>query len=63
MPVPFVCVYANECVRELGLGFRERARERERERERALLGAMSITGWSRARPGDSGCVPFVFVFF
>jgi len=27
-------------------------RERERERERALLGTISITGWSRARPAD-----------
>ena len=27
-----------------------RERERERERERPLLGTMSITGWSRARP-------------
>ena len=28
----------------------------ERERERALLGTMSITGWSRARPGDRRCL-------
>ena len=32
---------------------RER-RERERERERALLGTISITGWSRARPEIGG---------
>jgi len=29
---------------------------RERERERALLGTISITGWSRARPADRRCV-------
>ena len=31
-------------------------RERERERERALLGTISITGWSRARPADRRCL-------
>ena len=30
--------------------------EREREKERALLGTISITGWSRARPGDRRCL-------
>jgi len=30
--------------------------ERERERERALLGTISITGWSRARPADRRCL-------
>ena len=29
---------------------------RERERERALLGTISITGWSRARPADRRCL-------
>ena len=32
------------------------SRERERERERALSGTISITGWSRARPGDRRCL-------
>ena len=31
-------------------------REREREKERALLGTISITGWSRARPADRRCL-------
>ena len=30
--------------------------KRERERERALLGTISITGWSQARPADGLCV-------
>ena len=32
---------------------REREREGERERERDLLGTISITEWSRARPGEN----------
>ena len=39
---------------------REREREREREGERELYSeTMSMTGASRARPGDRPCVPFV----
>ena len=34
----------------------DKERERERERERALLGTISITGWSRARPADRRCM-------
>ena len=37
-------------------GWQGGERERERERERALLGTISITGWSRARPADRRCV-------
>ena len=38
-------------------------RERERERERELLGTISITGWSRARPADRRCVALYLSLF